>query len=1002
MLRLLEDNDIDVACVCETEIPATAPTFALPGYATYYPLQSPGEKTKTRALILAKSSLAISADIKLRGDLMNTNGQTVWIELQAGPVPQRSGRAPPPAAAHARHGRLLVGGVYRGWTSSSGTDSGLQWEKEQLDILCSQIQAATTSSKVVLMGDMNLDASRVNDPTYRRVALLSELRGAADAAGLEYLPTLHTWRSYGEFDGAHRHSTIDHIYVAGVTAKVELLADRTTDHAPLLTCVRYGAIPTKTEILKRRNFKKMTVSGLEAALERACNWTDIFQYKAADDVLAFMNAGILTALNEIAPLKEITVKRERDLYLSSDTLAVIKLRDKAKGAEYRALRNRAAVLVRRDKRRTNASKLAAANGDPKLLWEIADSAVGKTRTGLPAALQNASGIPTASNVETATLMSEFYINKVLKLRERNVGHVPISSDWPLHTARFEFSFTNASKVSKTVRSLKATNAAGVDGVPIAVYKKGIEVLAPALAHMINRSLATGMVPEELKTGIIHPVYKGGGKDRSDPASYRPVSILPACSKVLEATVLEDATAHINKIGGIPQGQHGFRRGRSCATALATAHANWLEARGRSNGGNVLGILSFDLSSAFDTLDPAILLPKLKALGIGGTSLSWFRSYLSGGRQIVDWLGGLSSPKNVKFGVRQGSILGPLLFLVHVADMPNVVGAMTAGYADDSHSAEVARSVQELLPLLNAKAARFVAWAKGLGLAVNGQKTQLMISSGGKAAKYTDVDDVHVMVDGKRVNPSDSIELLGVPIDRQLSFALHTKVTASAARSRAGIVARLGHHLPPGRFLTQLATGLVLGKLNHALPAVAAPRLLPSETVSGAEKRTQIALNDVCRTITGSKRADHHKLLDLHKAAKVNTYNNISIRAVATEAWKCNMSRDGPSGNRNELGARIFGDLVQGTANGNQVVKSTAAARSSRSMTAGKVPVPLRGENTFIAHAARAWNASPALRAAATLAEAKRAARLLAEDSDNLSAVNMNCDMSVTTGINSLL
>jgi hypothetical protein len=174
-----------------------------------------------------------------------------------------------------------VGGVYRGWTSSSGTDSGLQWEKEQLDILCSQIQAATTSSKVVLMGNMNLDASRVNDPTYRRAALLSELRNAADAVGLEYLPTLHMWRSYGEFDGTHRHSTIDHIYVAGVTAKVQLLADHTTDHAPLLTCVRYGAIPTKTEILKRQNFKKMTVSGLEAALERTCNWADVFKYKAA-------------------------------------------------------------------------------------------------------------------------------------------------------------------------------------------------------------------------------------------------------------------------------------------------------------------------------------------------------------------------------------------------------------------------------------------------------------------------------------------------------------------------------------------------------------------------------------------------------------------------------------------------------------------------------------------------------------------------------------------------
>jgi hypothetical protein len=108
-------------------------------------------------------------------------------------------------------------------------------------------------------------------------------------------------------------------------------------------------------------------------------------------------------------------------------------------------------------------------------------------------------------------------------------------------------------------------------------------------------------------------------------------------------------------------------------ALATAHATWL---GAAEAGKIIGVLAaFDLSAAFDTLDPAVLIPKLEALGLLGSSLRWFLSYLTGGSQMVDWEGLRSSTAKVHFGVRQSSILGPLLFLIHVADLPDAVGVV---------------------------------------------------------------------------------------------------------------------------------------------------------------------------------------------------------------------------------------------------------------------------------------------------------------------------------------
>jgi hypothetical protein len=130
---------------------------------------------------------------------------------------------------------------------------------------------------------------------------------------------------------------------------------------------------------------------------------------------------------------------------------------------------------------------------------------------------------------------------------------------------------------------------GIDGIPASVLKKGVTVLATPLAHLVNRSLAEGVVPAGFKVGKVYPVHKGHVKARSAPSSYRPVSILPAMSKVIQSIVKSDFEKFLAATHALPGSQHGFRPKRSCTTALGNAHAGWL--RGM-RAGKVVGIMAY--------------------------------------------------------------------------------------------------------------------------------------------------------------------------------------------------------------------------------------------------------------------------------------------------------------------------------------------------------------------------------------------------------------------------
>ena len=682
----------------------------------------------------------------------------------------------------------------------------------------------------------------------------------------------------------------------------------------------------------------------------------------------FIIEGITNALDKVAPLKKFTVSRRDDLYLAKDTLQMMAKRDSATTRpSYRVLRNKVTSMVRRDRLCTNLSKLRKANGDAKTLWSLANQALGKTKhTPLPASLM-IEGVQTNGKTEAAEAMNTFYINKINKLRARIPQDPPVLPTRPQPQDRFEFAFANAAKVSRIIKSLGNTAALGNDGIPTKVLKLGVDCLAGPISHLVNRSLADSQVPKAFKEGRIIPVYKGKGKSVADPGSYRPVSLLPALSKVLELVVKEDLDAFLLKSGGLPNSQFGFRSKRSTTAAIATAHGSWLKAMQQ---GETVAILAFDFSAAFDTVDPSMLIKKLERLGVSGKrESSWFLSYMTGGCQAVDWEGTRSGQMSVKYGVRQGSILGPLLFLTLMADLPTALGitdSCTVGYADDVCLWATGKDLNRLSAELHRLASSFVDFANCNGLALNPDKTQLLLA-GSNAAKARQELTVHV---GEAViRPGNALDLLGVSFDSTLSQTPYGTGMAHAAKQRASLIARLGLHLPRGHYLKQLAQGLLLGKLGYAAAAMAPIRLHSGDPVPESVKAIQVAVNDVARTLTGSKRKDHIKVEDLLEQAQLPSYNRMVIRATALETWKAFHSSDGPQGDRNPLGLLIFGSRDD----------TAPPLKATRAAAAGKIR-PSVFKNSMVANGALIWNTSTDLRAASSYGQAVSVAKKLASKS----------------------
>jgi Reverse transcriptase (RNA-dependent DNA polymerase) len=240
-------------------------------------------------------------------------------------------------------------------------------------------------------------------------------------------------------------------------------------------------------------------------------------------------------------------------------------------------------------------------------------------------------------------------------------------------------------------------------------------------HVFNLSINSGIFPEKIKVSRTVPIFKSGDKNSCD--NYRPIALLSVLSKVLEKAVAGRLLRHLRDNDIINHNQFGFKEGVSTVHHLLKL-TNFITQKLNERMFTV-GIF-LDLRKAFDVVSHDILLLKLKRIGVQDVALGWFASYLGGRKQRVEINGKLSDLKNIDISIMQGSILGPILFLCFINDLPNCTELLTLLFADDTACLIAGPNLKEILAKANIELQKIANWFRANKMAVNVSKTIYII------------------------------------------------------------------------------------------------------------------------------------------------------------------------------------------------------------------------------------------------------------------------------------
>lgn len=624
----------------------------------------------------------------------------------------------------------------------------------------------------VIMGDINIDCLETN----RNSKKLNDMLAGHNITRLTLPPTRVTPTSISSIDFICTNQEQDRL-------KTSVIHEGISDHTAQLSKIKIKSKLCNNTNTMGRVFNLQNLNIIKETLQQQ-DWSSVYQAPSAETAYNNFLYTITLTIDATCPVKKIRTKgRTRTKALLNHELKNLKQnfllclkryeltgKDEDRTDMARSKKEYDLKLKTLIKQET-AKHIQEAQNKSKAVWQVINKhRKNKTPESSNMELKTDKGTTKNPN-EVASFLNLYFTNiaeQTLALVQKTGTDTTFRNTQITGNDLLHLQCTNEHEIKHIIKTSKSKTSFGIDNISSKLLKHCSDSLTPPLVNIINKSLCQGIFPRALKTAKVYPKYKNNGS-KKEASNYRPIALLPTFSKIVERVVLQRLMQHCIQNRLLTDGQHAYMEGRSTTTALVKFLEFVID---NLESKHLVSTILVDFSRAFDCLEHNLILEKLKQLGINGLALKWFKSYLEGRQQIVELSytqKGLtnkvrSRPLPMNRGVPQGSVLGPVLFILLTNDMPQYLGGhcTTLMYADDTTLLLAEKSVDNMAVNSSIAINMTYQYCEYNDLVVNTNKTK-QIAFGKKRHQVPAIPEVEAV---------ERTKFLGIIVDENLSWNYH--------------------------------------------------------------------------------------------------------------------------------------------------------------------------------------------------------------------------------------
>ena len=643
----------------------------------------------------------------------------------------------------------------------------------------------------------------------------------------------------------HSATLIDHLFTNSCHAvtRTGVITESYADHLAIFACILLDNNRVNCKISKTENdnpIRQITENSMSKFVQdiAAADWSPAYAAEGANEKFDMFSKIYNDVYTRNFPLVERKPGRRKNskpwilewLQRACDRKNAlfkqfVKIPSIENSTKYKKMKKFVEKHIKLAKNKYYKSYFDRYSCDSKKQWQMVNTLLnrkGKVKVKVDKLIN--AGTELTKGQDIAEAFNQRFCSMAQELKDQ-AGVAPARRPLPDSTRcliDLEFYEASQSEIYGIVKTLKDKATSDCAIRPI---KSVNSLISPILSHVISASLSQGIFPEELKVAKVIPLHKGGS--RSEASNYRPISLLSCFSKIYEKVVQTRLVSHLKTNNILYASQYGFRAGHSCEHALLEAQHCILKSMERKQ---VTALLLLDFSRAFDMVDFDILLEKLEHYGVRGIGQNWFSSYLKGRSQYVHVNNKNSGVSEMKYGVPQGSILGPILFIIYSNDMALIDGtAKFICFADDSNVIISADSFQELDRAVNKILAAIQQWVTQNGLKLNIGKTKYMLFSNKRKSA------IRLYLNGIEIKESSHEKFLGVIMDSQLNWEHHIRLLASKISRNVGTLHKL-KGLVPIKVMKTLYNSFIQSHLYYCATVWGLGSLNSTKTLFSAQKK----------------------------------------------------------------------------------------------------------------------------------------------------------------------